>query len=323
MKGGLGGSLPIQASDVAASWDAIYSFLFYISVFFFVLVIGIMVYFAIKYRKGRPGKVKQISHNVPLEIAWTVIPTVLLLFIFGWGWVVYRDMITTPPNAMEVRVIGKQWSWSFQYEDGRVTTAEVFVPALKPVKFIMTSSDVLHSVFIPDFRVKQDVVPGMVTTLWFEGKRPGTHQIYCTEYCGKDHSGMLAKVHVLDAKNWKLFERGKPVQLASMGSAKSPERKAASLVDQGRNLMQKHGCVACHSSDGSQKIGPSYKGRFGQLVDLEDGTKVKVTENYIRESILNPRMKVVKGFNPVMPTFKGLVSEQELNAFVSYIKSLK
>lgn len=333
MKGGLGGSLPIVGTEVARSWDHLYIFLVALSLFFFILVVGGMIYFAIKYRAGRPGKTSYIEGNVPLEIAWTVVPTVLLLVIFAWGWFVYRKMVEAPPNSYEVRVIGKQWLWQFIYDDGRTTTGDLFVPVSKPVKLIMTSEDVLHSFFVPNFRVKQDVVPGLYTTVWFEATVTGKHHIFCAEYCGAAHSGMLGSVVVLNDEDWEAWKKGKPISLAGASegagpgggatAAGSPAGAVDSLVAKGEILTKTKGCIACHSADGSQRIGPSYKGLFGHDVELADGSKVKADENYLRESIENPAAKVVKGFNPVMPVFKGQLSESEMAALIAYIKSVK
>lgn len=203
--------LPLQATDIAVKWDQLYMFLVWISVFFFVLVVGGMLYFVYKY-KQRPGlKAKYITGNVPLEVVWTAVPLVLLMVIFGWGYYVYNEMTRAPSNAYEIRVVGKQWLWQFQYEDGRTTVNELYVPVNKPVKLLMTSTDVLHSFFIPNFRVKQDVVPGMFTTVWFEATISGKHQIYCTEYCGTSHSLMLAKAIVLEPGQWEDWKAGREI----------------------------------------------------------------------------------------------------------------
>lgn len=324
--------LPLTGSDVASNWNSLWDFLLWLSVFFFVLVVGAMIYLAIKYRKGRPGKTGYITGNHTLEIIWTVIPTVLLMVIFVWGYVVYNQMTRPPSDAMEVKVIGKQWSWTFQYEDGR-TSPELYVPVNKPVKLVMSSEDVLHSFFIPNFRVKMDVVPGMYTSVWFEPTVVGKHQVFCTEYCGTAHSEMLTQVNVLDEQQYAAWKRGKDVgpiaraggELVSEASAaEKPAALALSgLAAQGEKLMQAKGCVACHTTDGTTKIGPSYKGVFGSKREFIDGTSAVADEQYIRESIENPSAKVLKGFQPLMPTFKGQINEQEMNALIAYIKAQK
>lgn len=328
------GTLPTQGTDVATRWDLLYNFLVGLSAFFFVLIVGGMIYFAFKYRHRAGIKTKYITGNHVLESIFVVVPTILLLGIFAWGYSIYRDMTTPPSDAMEIHVIGKQWLWQFQYENGKTTIGEVFVPLNKPVKLVMTSQDVLHSVFIPSFRIKQDVVPGMYTSLWFEAKIPGRHQLYCTEYCGTSHSGMLAQVVVLDDQQWKDWNAGKKLPTIHRGdgfpdlvqtsqSASSTGGEGSTLAELGKKQFETKGCVACHSVDGSPKVGPSLKGVFGHKVELVDGKTVDADENYIRESIELPAAKVVKGFPPSMPTFKGLLSEEEMNAVIAYIKSLK
>jgi cytochrome c oxidase subunit 2 len=334
------GTLPLTGSDVAARWDSLYIFLVWLSVFFFILVVGGMIYFAVVHRH-RPGmKTKYVTGNHTLEALWIAIPTLLLMIIFGWGYSVYHSMTQSPPDAFEIRVVGKQWLWTFQYDDGRVTTGEVFVPVNQPVKFIMSSEDVLHSFFVPSFRVKQDVIPGMYSSVWFTPTVLGKHQVYCAEYCGTSHSGMLAKVIVLDDQQWKAFRRNKPIgdvpnaeEVALTDSvttsAAVPEPRKIGLVSQvslsqqGKEVYETKGCVACHSVDGSQKIGPSHKGLYQRKVELADGRTVVADDNYIRGHIENPRGSLVKGYNPVMPTFKGLITETEMNALMAYLKSIK
>ncbi|MBN20570.1 MAG: cytochrome c oxidase subunit II [Bdellovibrionaceae bacterium] len=328
------GTLPIQGTNVATGWDMLYWFLIGVSVFFFVGTMAAMVFFAWKYRASSGAKPVDFRGNHLIEIIWTVIPTALVLLIFAWGWVVYKQMVHVPGDAMEIRVIGKQWLWQFIYDDGRKTVGEVYVPVNRPVKLILTSDDVIHGFFIPNFRVKKDVVPGMYTSVWFQAKVPGRHQVFCTEYCGGAHSGMLAKIYALPEADFQAWKRGKKVEVKgfdaelankeiSGGASSGGQLKKVSLADQGKKLTETKGCIACHSSDGSKLIGPSYKGLFGSKRVFTDGSSVVADENYIRESIENPGKKVVQGFAPSMPTFKGLVNEEELNAIISYIKSLK
>ncbi len=321
------GALPVTISDVAASWNPLYDFLVGISIFFFVLVIGSMFLFMWKYRASRGVKAVPIKDHHVLEIVWTLIPLVLVLGIFTWGYVVYRDMVTAPSDAIEIRVIGKQWLWNFQYPNGEILTNKLYAPVNRPVKLIMTSEDVLHSLFIPGMRIKKDLVPGMYTYLWFEGNTEGKFQIYCAEYCGTAHSGMLADLYLLDEDNWNRFLQGRKLtittddvtqSLAASGRAKKP-----SLIEQGLMLTKTKGCIACHSDDGSARIGPSYKGLFGSMRELVNGSKVAADENYIRQSIEFPQKQLVKGFAPTMPTFKGIIKGEELNAIIAYIKSVK
>lgn len=329
------------ASTVAKPFDSLYDFLMWLSILFFVLIVGAMIYLAIKYR-AKPGrKTKYITDNHLIEAVWTFIPLVLLGVIFVWGYVVYHKMTNAPSDSYEVRVMAKQWSWQFLYEDGHSSTGELVVPMNRPVKLIMTSQDVLHSFFVPDFRIKQDVVPGMYTSVWFEATIPGKHQIYCTEYCGTAHSGMLAQVIALEDSEWDVWKKTKklPAALAELGvtaaaaSETKPSAQAAPadtsshgsvLAEQGKGYFTTKGCVACHSVDGTPRpgLGPTLKGVFGTQIEIAAGGSVKADENYIRESIENPTAKIVKGFNPLMPTFKGQLSEDEIAALIAYVKSL-
>lgn len=331
------GGLPLQGSALAPEWDFLYDFLVWTSLFFFVLVVGGMLWFAFAY-KNKPGRrAKYLTGSHSAEALFLLIPTILVFIFFGWGYYIYNKMTEAPSNAIEIKVVGKKWSWAFQYEDGRVTNNEVFVPLNQPVRFLMSSEDVLHSMFIPNFRVKQDVVPGLYTSIWFEATVPGKHQIFCTEYCGAGHSTMLGQVVVLTDKQWTDWQRGREIGTIGRAGGEVPangitlsrgggEEKAPagpSLAQQGKELVAAKGCIACHTSDGSKSIAPSFKGVFGHKVELADGSSVKADENYIHESIMNPTAKVVKGFQPVMPPYQGQLKEEEINAIIAYIKSLK
>jgi cytochrome c oxidase subunit 2 len=350
MNGRLADSLPLAASELATRWDDLYIWLFYVMVVFFVIAIGPMVYFAIKYR-AKPGvKSADWHHNTPLEIVWTAVPTILLFAIFAWGWIVYKEMVTAPADSIEIRVIAKRWGWTFQYDDGRTFQNQLFVPQNQNVKLVMTAQldDVLHSFFVPDLRIKQDLVPGMYTYVWFNATVKGQHQIFCAEYCGTGHSGMLAKLVVLDPETWKLWKWGKEVPLppsvgigsiAELGykdeqiknsqtaSLPTPLMDAArssnTLAEQGKKLMDSRGCVSCHSDNGSKTIGPSLKGIFSREVILTNGKSIVADENYIRRSIEIPQADVVSGYEGVMmPPYAGQLSETEMNAMIAYIKSL-
>ena len=311
------GTLPITGTEVAARWDSLYTFLLWLSAFFFVLVVGGMLYFLVTYRHVPGRKTQYIKGNHLLEFAWVSIPTILLLVIFVWGYSIYHQMVQAPGDAYEVRVIGKQWMWTFQYDNGQTSVGEVYVPMNRPVKFILTSEDVLHGFFVPSFRVKQDAVPGMYSSIWFTATVPGKHQVFCTEYCGTSHSEMLAQVIVLDDEQWKDWNRNKkPKDIPVAGQM--------TLAEQGKNLYRQKGCIACHNTDDDTvKLGPSHKGLYGRRTELADGRTIIADENYIRTHIENPQTNTVKGFKPVMPTFKGLISESEMNAILAYIKSLK
>lgn len=345
IKQAFAGHLPIVGSDIALQWDNLYYFLIWLSLIFFIIVVGGMIYFAIAYRKREGAKTKYITGHHLLEGIWIFVPTVLLMVIFIWGYIVYHRMVQPPSDALEIKVVGKQWTWTFQYEDGRITVGKVYVPIYKPVKLVMSSEDVLHSFFIPNFRVKQDVVPGMYTSVWFNANEPGRHQVYCAEYCGAEHSGMLADVIVLNDAQYEEWMKGKepaeqiPVAgfVSQIKDTQDKRRvqsalnsgdlivgvKKVGLADQGQRLIQTRGCVACHSLDGAKKIGPTLKGLFEHEVQLDSGQKVKADVNYLRESIENPNAKIVKGYLPSMPTFQGTMSDTELNAVIAYIKSIR
>lgn len=317
--------LPIQGTDVAVAWDHLYLFLFWLSVFFFVLVVGGMIYLAFAYKAGKGHKTKYIVDNHKLEIFWTLIPTALLMVIFVWGWQVYKSMTRAPYNAMEIRVLGKQWAWAFQYDNGKTLTNELYVPQNKPVKLVMTSEDVIHSFFVPNFRVKSDVVPGLYTSVWFEAKVPGEHQVFCTEYCGASHSLMLAKLYVLESDKWEKWYRGESVEVTKRLGLNTPNetpKMPLTLADQGKKLTEAKGCTACHNVEGAGSIGPNYTGLYGSVRTFQDGSTATADESYIRESILASQKRIVKGFNPVMPAYQGQISESEINAIVAYIKTL-
>jgi cytochrome c oxidase subunit II len=341
----LAATVPVQGTDIAGSWDVLYWFLIYVSAFFVFGILAVMIYFAIRFRRQESKRPKFIEGNTAIEVVWTVIPTILVMVMFVWGWVVYKKMIHAPSNAMEIRVIGKQWLWQFVYPDGQQTIGDLYVPLNRPVKLIMSSEDVLHSFFIPNFRVKQDVVPGMYTHVWFESKIPGIHQIYCTEYCGASHSGMLARLLVLKDDQWKSFLAGNKIDPATLDAdptfpgfranmlGEGLEKTAAgsdgavaavSLASQGKTVAQSKGCIACHSADGSKMTGPTWKGLAGSTRQFTDGSEGKADDAYLRESIENSSAKIVAGYPAgQMPVYKGLFTEVELAQVIEYIKSLK
>ncbi len=307
-----GAFMPPAATQIAGEVDNLYSFLLWSSLVSCLILIGGMIYFVVKYkRKSASDKTPYISHNTFLEFLWSFIPLVFFLGFFAWGWWIYHEMRKMPENALEVHVFGRQWSWEFVYKSGKSAGNEFVVPVNTPVKLIMTSRDVLHSFYIPSMRIKQDVIPGRYTNLWFESNKLGDFHVFCTEYCGTSHSGMLAKVKVVSQADYEKW-----IQENDEG---------LTLAQKGQKLYTDKGCVACHSTDGSPKVGPSWKGIFGQSAhEMADGQKVAVDENYIRESILNPNAKVVKGYPAgVMPAYQGQLSEDQVNALVEFIKSLK
>ena len=309
----LGINLP-KTSTIAGSVDSLYDFIMITSVISFVIIVAGMLYFMLRYRrKSEQDKTAYIEGHTPTEIGVIVVLFVWVMVIFVWGYVDYRKMIHAPSGALEINVIGRQWQWEIEYPNGKKALNEIRVPKGQPVKLILTSSDVLHSFYIPNFRLKQDAVPGMYTTLWFEATETGRQQVFCAEYCGTAHSKMFAVLIVMEPEEYQNWLEGW-----------SPETQAASNpATRGKELYQSRGCVACHSLDGSAVVGPSFLGVFGTEKILADGSKVSADENYIRESLMEPQAKLVKGFAPVMPTYKGQLSDEEVNVLLAFIKGLK
>jgi cytochrome c oxidase subunit 2 len=303
--------MPVQGSTFAPKVDSLYEFLVVASLISCVLVIGGMVYFAYKYRRrSESDKTPYISHNAALEFLWSFIPFVIFMVVFTWGWIIYHDMRSMPKNAFEIHVGAQKWAWDFTYKSGRKTANEFYVPLGEPVKLIMQSRDVIHSFYIPGFRVKQDVLPGRYTALWFEATKPGSYQVFCTEFCGDKHSAMLAKLHVLPRPEFEEWLKNDPY-------------KGLSLAEVGKKIVTQGQCVACHQVSDQRGVGPGFKGLFGSTKKFADGSSLVADENYIRESVLNPNAKVVEGFAPgVMPVFQGQLSDQEVSGIIEYIKSL-
>ncbi len=305
--------LPEGASNFAHDTDRLFYFIFWMSVFFFALITGMAVWFLAKYRRKdgeAPRPQKSSHHNTALELIWSIIPLIIVLGIFVSGFRGFLNLSNPPENAYEIQVIGQKWSWSFQYPNG-YEDSELHVPVGVPIKLVMSSSDVLHSFFVPAFRTKQDLVPGRYTTLWFEAQEPGETQIFCAEYCGTSHSEMLAKLIMHEQEDFDAWLTQAADWISTM-----PPAEAGAIV------YQKKGCVQCHSVSGAGGIGPTFLAAFGNRRQFTDGSAGVMDENYIRESILNPRAKMVAGFDPVMPTFQGRFKEDELMAIIAYIKSL-
>ena len=306
--------LPAAHSTTAAATDSLYMFIVWMSVFLFVLIVGAAGYFTWKYRR-REGDEQKLSaatfHSTALEVFWSVGPLIVCIGLFHVGVKQYMDNRVAPGDAMEVRVRAQKWSWEFEYPNGKIDS-DLTVPVNKPVKLIMTSKDVIHSFFVPDYRIKQDAVPGRYSTVWFQATQEGEDQVFCTEYCGKDHSMMLAKVKVVSEAKYREFidfddTKGKP------------------LAEIGADRYKKKACSGCHSLDGSVQPGggPSFKGLYGKKESLTNGSTATVDDAYIRESILNPNAKIVTGFQPVMPTFQGSLKDREIEGIIEFIKAQK
>lgn len=305
-------TLPVEASTLARDVDDLYIFITLISAFFFFLVGGLVALFIWKYRRRSANEVTpHITHNLPLEIAWSVIPLLLCIVIFFWGFHGYMRGQVAPGDAMEIQVRAKKWVWVFEYPDGMRTLNEIHVPVGKPVRLIMSSEDVIHSFFVPTFRVKNDVLPNRYSEVWFEPTKTGMHQVLCTEYCGKGHSDMLAKIHVDDEATYQkwLIEGDESM-------------KTMPLTELGQLVHENRGCSTCHSLDETRGQGPSWKGIWGQTHQFTDGAQAVVDENYVRESIMDPHKHVLAGYEAIMPTYKGLLRDREVLGVIEYIKSL-
>ncbi len=307
--------MPPADSHNAVNVDLLYGFIFWLSIVLFILVMGPGAWFVYKYRlkKGEEHKpTPRITHHLGLELTWSIIPLILCFVIAVWGFWDFMALGVAPADTEDIYVTGYKWGWRFEHRDGTKELNELHLPEGKKIKLIMTSEDVIHSFFIPDFRVKADLPPGRYTSLWFEPIGVGTHQVFCTEYCGDGHSGMLAKVIVQPKDKYEEWRVKGP---------EPPDGKPP--VEWGKDLYSAKGCNTCHSVDGSKLAGPSFKGIYGNPQPLTTGTSVNVDEEYIRESILNPQAKIAEGYAPVMPSFQGIIKQTELNALTEYIKSLK
>ena len=288
--------------------DSAFLFILSISVALLFIVTLAMVLFLIKYSRKRHPQSEEVKESMALEIIWTVVPTILVLLMFYYGWVNF-DYIRNPPgDAMPVNVIARQWSWHFEYGNGKQSDV-LRVPVNKPVKLVLTSLDVIHSLFIPAFRIKEDCVPGMKTHLWFNANESGTYDIFCTEYCGVGHSHMRSKVIVMPVSDFESWYE---------------ERKAATPQNKGHALMESKGCLGCHTVDGSKKVGPTFKGLFGSKVTVLTNGKERVivaNEEYLKRSVLHPEADIVKGYPPVMPAIT--MTHEELEEIIEYLESLK
>jgi len=300
---------PQQASTLAADVDALYLFIVAVTAFFGILTTVVVVYFAAKYRTDDPLKVgARIHGSIPLELAWSIIPFLISIVIFVWSANVFFDLVRPPDQTLEIYATGKRWMWKFQHLDGQNEINELHVPAGRAIKVTFTSEDVLHSLFFPAFRTKADAIPGRYSTVWFTPTIIGEHHLFCAEYCGTNHSGMVGKVIVMEPTAYEAWLSGNVT--------------GSTLVARGERLFGDLACNTCHLSDGRGR-GPSLANKFGAAERLASGATVPVDEAYVRESILLPQAKLVDGYQPLMPTFQGLVSEENVMALVEYVKSLR
>jgi cytochrome c oxidase subunit 2 len=288
--------------------DALYFFLLAVTAFFMALISILVVVFAVKFHRRHEDEVGEAIHgSLALELLWTILPLGITMVMFVWGAQTFFHMTRPPKGAMEIYIVGKQWMWKAQHKDGAREINELHVPIGRPVKLIMGSEDVIHSFFIPAFRVKADVIPGRYNTMWFTATTPGTYHLFCTQYCGTKHSAMIGWVTAMSDTDYQAWLAG--------GAG------GGTMAENGAKLFQDLNCVTCHLDNG-QGRGPSLKGAYGKQVLLQNQQTVTMDDAYIRESILNPQSKVVAGFQPLMPTFKGLVTEEQLLQLIAYVKSL-
>jgi cytochrome c oxidase subunit 2 len=298
---------PAGASTHSFAVDVLYIFLVLLSAAATLGIAAAIVAFGVKYRRGHGREAQQIEGSLIVEIAWTVIPLGIFMVIFVWGAVIFFDQKTPPMDSADIYVVGKQWMWKLQHMEGVREINELHVPANKDIKLVMTSQDVIHSFFIPAFRIKQDVLPGRYTTLWFRATEPGTYRLLCTQYCGTLHSGMIGEVYVMKPADYQAWI--------------SNNRPVGSLAQSGYTMFLQLGCNTCHNME-VQGRGPNLTGVYGNPVQLEDGRVVTADDNYIRESILNPGAKIVSGFKNIMPSWQGQINDEQLNELVAYVKSM-
>jgi cytochrome c oxidase subunit 2 len=286
--------------------DHLYFFLLIVSTFFTVGIFLVILFFCVRYRRSKHPIAEQTQEHPGLEILWTAIPMMLTFVMFVWGANIYIDGNTPPADAENIFVVGKQWMWKVQHLEGRREINELHIPVNKSIKLTLTSEDVIHSFYVPEFRVKQDAVPGTYRTLWFQPDRTGTFHLFCAEFCGTDHSKMIGRIIVMEPGEYEAWLAGandlQPVQA-------------------GEKLFTQFDCVNCHGTGARQRC-PPLGGLFGTYVPLADGTRVLFDEGYIRESILDPNAKIAAGYKPIMPTFKGQLTEEQIIDLIQYLKSL-
>ncbi len=300
--------LPDQASSIAGSVDGLYAFLVLVTAFFSLLIAFLVVFFAVKYRRRSDDEFPQPIHgSLLLEIVWSVIPLGISMVIFGWGASIFFKESRPPADSLEIYVTGKQWMWKLQHMEGQREMNELHIPVNRNIKLTMTSEDVIHDFFVPAFRTKADVVPGRYTTEWFRPTKVGQYHIFCAEYCGTRHSGMIGTVYVMEPSQYEAWLTGGGAQ--------------GTMAQKGEALFQQLACVNCHLTDGHGRC-PNLVGVFGSDVKLKGGATVKADAAYVRESILNPQAKIVDGYENIMPTFQGLVTEDGVLELIEYVKSI-
>jgi len=329
---------PEQASTFAPKVDLIFAFLMVVLTFFSLLIALLMIFFVIKYHhKSGADRRDPVDSHFLLELIWTLIPLGIVMFVFVWGARVFYEMKTIPSNALEIYVVGKQWMWKIQHPEGQREINQLHVPVGRPIQLTMISEDVIHDFAVPAFRMKQDVLPGRYTKQWFQATKTGEFRLFCNQYCGTSHAEMIGKIIVMtpmEYEQWLSGGAAAPAPAAAASpTASSPTAKPgsdtaakpldATMVAAGGKLFtSEFNCVSCHKHDGTGQ-GPSLRGVFGHKVVLEGGASVTADEGYIRESILQPNAKIVKGYKPVMPTYQGQLEETDITQLLAYIESLK
>jgi cytochrome c oxidase subunit II len=299
---------PNAASSVAAEYNWLFWALVVVCGAVTLAIAAFVIYAAIRYRRRSDDELPpQIHGNFHLEMLWTGIPLFLFMGMFAWGAVLYFDIERPPRNATQVYVVAKQWMWKTQYLDGRREINELHVPVGEPIQLVMTSQDAIHSFFVPDFRIKQDVLPGRYTTIWFQATKPGKYHLFCAEYCGAKHSGMIGWVYAMDRQDYQAW--------LAQGAAEG------SLASTGEKLFHQFGCANCHHFDGHGPC-PDLRGLYGRQVLITNGPPVDADETYLRESIVDPKAKIVLGFADIMPTFGGQLTEEQIISLIAYIKAL-
>jgi len=301
---------PEAASTIAWEIDALYLFAVAMSVFFTILIFAVMIFISLKFKRRDEDFVpKPVHGSVPLEILWSVIPFIITQVLFGWGAYVFFKYSQPPVDAMDIHVVGKQWMWKIQHPEGKREINELHVPVDQPVRLIMSSEDVLHSFFVPAFRVKRDVVPGRYQKLWFEADKVGEYHLFCAEYCGNEHSKMIGTVYVMTASEYDEWLR-----TPGNGEEETPAQA-------GERLFSELRCESCHSAAGVGRA-PSLANIYGTVVTMEGGERSRVDEAYLRESILDPKRHIVAGFESTMPTFQGQITEEQVFELIAYIRTI-
>ena len=299
---------PPSASTAAPRVDALFTGLMIMTVFFSALIFFAIAFFAIRYREGsKANRDNPRSESLPLELTWMIVPLGISFGIYIWASTLYAKMRVAPAGATEIYVVGKQWMWKIQHIQGNREINELHVPTGKPVKLIMTSEDVIHSFFIPAFRIKQDVLPGRYSTEWFQATTPGVYHFFCSQFCGTSHASMIGSVIVMEPSEYERWLAGGPA--------------GGAMASSGEQLFRQFGCVTCHLANSTGR-GPSLVGLAGSTVELEGGGTVVADREYMQESILNPAAKIVRGYRPLMPVFRNQLSADQVSQLIEYIGSL-